>query len=341
MLQITAEKLAVLIDGEIQGNSNQAVQNFAKLEEAKANELSFLSSEKYLNQATSTKASIIIANQDLKSVFKHENTIIWVSDARACFGKLLAFYVESTKEKKSGISKLAAVHDGVKVADSAFIDDFVSIKQGSVIHENVIIHPSVSIGKNVTIGAGTEIYAGVQIYDNTVIGENCVIQSGAVLGGDGFGFAPNSDNQYNKIYHIGNVIIEDHVEIGASTTIDKATVGSTIIRKGVKLDNLIQVAHNVEIGRNTVIAAQTGIAGSTKIGANCMIGGQVGIVGHIEIADEVKIAAQSGISRSITQKGQIVQGSPALPISDYKKSFVLFKNLPTLKKQIDNLSVKG
>ncbi|MGB0167559.1 MAG: UDP-3-O-(3-hydroxymyristoyl)glucosamine N-acyltransferase, partial [Luteibaculum sp.] len=203
--------------------------------------------------------------------------------------------------------------------------------------DGVKVYPNVFIGDNVSIGENTIIKAGVKIYADSVIGANCVIHSGAVLGADGFGFAPNAENNYQKVPQIGNVVIEDHVEVGSNTTIDRATLGSTVIKKGVKLDNLIQIAHNVEIGENTVIAAQTGVAGSTKIGKNCMIGGQVGIVGHIQIADEVKIAAQSGIGSSIKEKGAIVQGSPAISVGDFKRSYVLFKSLPKLREAIQSL----
>ncbi|RMG83702.1 MAG: UDP-3-O-(3-hydroxymyristoyl)glucosamine N-acyltransferase, partial [Bacteroidetes bacterium] len=213
-----------------------------------------------------------------------------------------------------------------------YIGDNVQIGDNTKIYSGCIIEDHCKIGNN------TIIYSNVSIHRDCVIGSHCVIQPGVVIGSDGFGFVPNSENNYQKIVHIGNVVIEDHVEIGANTTIDRGSLGSTIIRKGVKLDNLIQIAHNVEIGENTVIAAQTGIAGSTKIGKNCMIGGQVGIVGHITIADEVKIAAQSGIGNSITKKGAVVQGSPAIEIGNYKKSYVLFKKLPELYKQIQQLT---
>jgi len=341
MLEITAEKLSGLIEGELEGNGNIVVTKLSKIEEGEKGAVSFLSSDKYLKHLKESNASVIICAESFKSQIKNKKqTFIWVKDARGSFAKLLAFYAELKADLPKGISKQAALEESCKIGEDPYIGHFVSIGKNSKIGNNTKIFPGVQIGNNVKIGNNVTIYANSTIYTDTIIGNDCVIQSGAIIGGDGFGFAPNSNNEYNKVYHLGNVIIEDHVEIGANTTIDKATLGSTIIRKGVKLDNLIQVAHNVEIGENTVIAAQTGIAGSTKIGANCMIGGQVGIVGHIVIADEVKIAAQSGIGKAIKEKGKIVQGSPAFSIFDYKKSYALFKNLPYLKKQIDSFVVK-
>jgi UDP-3-O-[3-hydroxymyristoyl] glucosamine N-acyltransferase len=226
------------------------------------------------------------------------------------------------------------------VADEVYLGEFVSVGERVSIGKGCKIYPQVYIGDGVQIGDGTTVYPGVRIYADCVVGNHCTLHSGVVIGADGFGFAPNAENNYAKVPQIGNVIIEDHVEIGANTAIDRATLGSTIIRRGVKLDNLIQVAHNVEIGENTVIAAQTGIAGSTKIGRDCMIGGQVGIVGHITIADGTKIAAQSGIAHSIKDPGTIVQGSPAFAIMDYKKSYIGFMKLPELMKQLDAINKK-
>lgn len=337
-MEFTAEQIAQVLNGTVEGNSLQKVNNLSKIEEGKQGTLSFLANPKYEDYIYSTKASLVIVNNSFVAAkpLPKDCTLIRVEDAYQSFAKLLEMY-NAYKNNKVGVSEKSAVAKSAHVGKDVFIGDFVSVGENVKVGNNVKIYANTSIADNVMIGDNTIIFSGVCVYESSVIGANCTIHSGVIIGGDGFGFAPNSENNYNKVPQIGNVIIEDHVEIGANTTIDRATLGSTIIRKGVKLDNLIQVAHNVEIGENTVIAAQTGIAGSTKIGKNCMIGGQVGIVGHVTIADEVKIAAQSGIGHSITEKGAIVQGSPAFSIGDYKKSYVLFKNLPDLKKRIDNL----
>lgn len=338
MVDISAEELSKVVNGRLEGDPSIKVHKLSEIEQGTPGSVAFLADEKYISYFHDCSASIIILNnsfQELKP--NNSQTLIWVEDARACFASLLKYYAELKQMDKRGIHQSVIMDSSSTVKDDVYIGANVFIGENSVIGLGAKVYPGCYIGANVTIGDGTILYPGVKVYDDSKIGAHCTFHSGVVLGGDGFGFTPNQENHYHKVYHIGNVIIEDHVEIGSNTTVDKATVGSTIIRKGVKLDNLIQIAHNVEIGENTVIAAQTGIAGSTKIGANCMIGGQVGIVGHIEIADEVKIAAQSGISQSITKKGQIVQGSPAFNILDYKKSYVLFKNLPHLKKTLDKL----
>ena len=247
---------------------------------------------------------------------------------------------DEVKHKKEGIESPAFVHPSAKIGKSVFIGAFCYIDEDVVIDDHVKLYAHTQIGKGSRIGTNTSIFSGVKVYHNTQIGANCIIHAGVVIGSDGFGFAPNKENEYQKVPQIGNVIIQDHVEIGANTTIDRATIGSTIIKKGVKLDNLVQIAHNVEIGENSVVAAQTGIAGSTKIGSDVMIGGQVGIVGHITIAKGTKIAAQSGVGHSIVEENSIIQGSPAFPIGEYKRSYVLFKNLPNLRKQIIELSAK-
>ncbi len=338
MLSISAEELAQLIQGKIEGDPAIRVNALAKIEEGIEGAVSFLSHPKYLQYIYDTQASIVILNKEfiLEKPIQKKCTLIRVDDARATFSTLINFYAKQLFPEKKGIEQ-PIYAEGATISEAAYIGAFAYIGKGSIVGKNVKIYPNTYIGENVKIGENTVIYAGVKIYDYTQIGKNCVIQAGAVIGSDGFGFIPSEQSNYEKIIHIGNVIIEDYVEVGANATIDKATVGSTIIRKGVKLDNLIQIAHNTEVGENTVIAAQTGIAGSTKIGKNCMIGGQVGIIGHIKIEDEVKIAAQSGIGNDIKIKGAIVQGSPALPIGDYKKSYVLFKNLPSIKKELDQL----
>ncbi|MFB1021616.1 MAG: UDP-3-O-(3-hydroxymyristoyl)glucosamine N-acyltransferase, partial [Vicingaceae bacterium] len=285
-----------------------------------------------------TEASIVIVGNDFiaERELKHKPTLIRVEDAYGAFGKLLEMY-NQVKNNKVGISNSAIISESAVIGKDVYLGENVVIGDNTTVADGVKIFPHSFIGDNASIGANTTIFAGARIYSETQIGKECVIHSGAILGADGFGFAPNSEGNYKKVPQIGNVILEDYVEIGANTCIDRATLGSTIIRKGVKLDNLIQIAHNVEIGENTVIAAQTGVAGSTKIGKNCMIGGQVGIVGHLKIADEVKIAAQSGIGNSIVKKGAIVQGSPSIPIGDYKRSYVMFRKLPSMASQIRDL----
>ncbi len=334
-MKFTANQIAEILDGEIVGNENTEVYKLSKIEEGEEGSLTFLSNPKYTSFLYSTKASIVIVNKGFVVENKIETTLIKVEDAYASFSKLLEYYNEVTLNK-IGIEKPTHISDTVKIGENLYLGAFSYVSNNVILGDNVKIYPNVFIGDNVTIGSNTTIFAGAKIYSETVIGENCAIHSGAIIGADGFGFAPSADGVYNKIPQIGNVIIEDNVDIGAATTIDRATLGSTIIRKGVKLDNQIQVAHNVEIGKNTVIAAQTGIAGSTKIGKNCMIGGQVGIVGHITIGDNVRIQAQSGISRNI-KANDVIQGTPAIGYSDYNKSYVYFKKLPELVAKLNSL----
>ncbi|MFK7756393.1 MAG: UDP-3-O-(3-hydroxymyristoyl)glucosamine N-acyltransferase [Flavobacteriales bacterium] len=336
-MNFTAQQIAELIKGKLEGDASCTVQGFNGLDEATEGELTFIESEKYLDSLAQTKATIVLVRQDLDiSSCKNLPAIIRVEQPRMALAKLLWKY-KSISENYAGVSEKAVIHDSAKIGADAYIGVAI-IKENTAIGRNALIHDGVVIEEGVTIGENTVIHSGAKIMRNCIVGSNCTIQPNVIIGGDGFGFVPNSDNNYFKIPHIGNVILEDHVEIGANTCVDRATMGSTIIRKGVKLDNLIQVAHNVEIGENTVIAAQTGIAGSAVIGKNCLIGGQVGIVGHITIADEVKIAAQSGIGHSIKEKGAVMQGSPAFKIRDYKMSYVGFRKLPELMKQIDALS---
>ena len=265
--------------------------------------------------------------------------MIHVDDPYASFASLLEMY-QQTKKRPAEISKNSYVAPTAKIGKNVYIGEFVSIGENSIIGDNCQIFPNTTIGYNCKIGNGTIINAGCKIYDDTVIGDECILHAGVVIGSDGFGFAPQQDNNYKKVPQIGNVVIEDFVEIGANSTIDRATLGSTIIRKGVKLDNLIQVAHNVEIGENTVVAAQSGISGSTKIGKNCMIGGQVGFIGHLTIADEVKVAAQSGVGKSIKEKGMVVEGSPAFNVRDFQRSYIHFRNFDRHVKRINSLERK-
>jgi UDP-3-O-[3-hydroxymyristoyl] glucosamine N-acyltransferase len=273
-----------------------------------------------------------VPSKDLPSTL----TLIKVDDAYACFAKLLEAY-NQFKVKQPKIEQPSFIADSAKVGEGLYLGAFAYIADGAVIGNDVKIYPNAYIGDNVKIGDGCVIYAGAKIYADCVIGNHCVIHAGAVIGADGFGFAPNQENGYNKVPQIGNVILEDFVEIGANTCVDRATLGSTILRRGVKLDNLVQIAHNVELGENTAMAAQVGVAGSTKIGARVQVGGQVGISGHIKIADDVKIAAQSGIPNDIKKEGEVLLGSPAIPIDDFKKSYFGFRKLPQILKRLQKL----
>ncbi|MEQ8909187.1 MAG: UDP-3-O-(3-hydroxymyristoyl)glucosamine N-acyltransferase [Vicingaceae bacterium] len=337
-MKFSARQISEILQGTIEGNPDVEVSSVSKIEEGKAGSISFLANPKYQEYLYETDASIVILNRDFKleKSTKDSLTLIRVEDAYQCFGQLLEMY-NQVKYNKTGIAEKAQVAESATIGENVYIGEFVSIGENAIIGDNCKIFPNTTIGDNCKIGDDSQVFYGCSIYMDTQIGKDCIIHAGVTLGADGFGFAPNSENNYKKVAQIGNVVIEDHVEIGANTSIDRATLGSTIIRKGVKLDNLIQVAHNVEIGENTVIAAQCGIAGSTKIGKNCMIGGQVGIVGHIQIADEVKIAAQSGIGHSIKAEGTIVQGSPAIAIGDFKRSYVMYRKLPEMAEQIRTL----
>lgn len=335
-MEFSAKQIASILNGEIEGNPEVKVNSLSKIEEGAPGSISFLANPKYTEFIYSTKASIVIVNKEFKPEKPIESTLIKVDNAYDCFAKLLETY-NQIKLNKQGIEQPSFFSSSARHGDNFYLGAFAYVGENVKIGKNVKIYPGSFVGDNSKIGDNSIIFAGVKIYSETVIGSNCTLHSGVIIGSDGFGFAPNSENNYKKVPQIGNVVIEDHVEIGANSTIDRATLGSTIIRKGVKLDNLVQVAHNVEIGENTVIAAQTGVAGSTKIGKDCMIGGQVGIVGHISIADKVKIAAQSGIGQSITTPGEIVQGSPAFNIGDYKRSYVMFRKLPAIADKLNNI----
>jgi UDP-3-O-[3-hydroxymyristoyl] glucosamine N-acyltransferase len=328
-MEFTAAKLAEVLKGEVDGDSAVKVNKLSKIEEGQTGSLSFLANPKYTDFIYDTKASVVIVNKDFQPTKPVAATMIRVNNAYESFAALLEMY-QSIRNNKKGIEQPSFISPTTKMAEDCYVAAFSYIGDNVVIGKNVKIYAQVFIGDNCKIGDNTILNAGVKVYNDCVIGNECTLHSGVIIGGDGFGFTPNAANNYKKVPQTGNVVLEDHVEVGSNTTIDRATLGSTIIRKGVKLDNLIQIAHNVEIGENTVIAAQTGIAGSTKIGKNCMIGGQVGIVGHITIADGVKIAAQSGVGHSITIENEIVQGSPAFNIGDYKRSYVIFRKLPEL-----------
>ena len=338
-MKFTAQQIAQLLGGTVEGNANEEVNGLSKIEEGKFGTLTFLANPKYTEYIYSTGASIAIVN---KTFVAEKNlpkllTLIRVDDAYACFGKLLHVYEQAVKPKPQ-IEQPCFIDSTAQIGENVYIGAFSYVGANSVIGDNSQIYPQTFIGANVKIGNHSVLYSGVKVYRECKIGNHVTVHASSVIGADGFGFAPNSENNYQKVPQIGNVVIEDHVEIGSNVSIDRATLGSTILRKGVKIDNLIQIAHNVEIGENTVIASQTGIAGSTKLGKNMMIGGQVGIVGHLRIADGVKIAAQSGIGHNIEAENEIVQGSPAFAIGDYKRSYVLFRALPRMNEQINTLA---
>ena len=330
-----ASQIAEILEGEVIGNPDAEVFTLSKIEEGDVGSLTFLSNPKYNNYIYSTRASVVIVNKSFVAENEILATIIKVNDAYDAFSQILEFYNQA-KNNKSGIEPQTVISENVKYGENLYLGSFSYIGNNVILGNNVKIHQNCFIGDNVTIGNNVSIFAGAKIHSETIIGNNCAIYSGVVIGADGFGFAPQTDGTFKKIPQIGNVIIENNVDIGACTTIDRATMGSTIIRKGVKLDNQIQIAHNVEIGENTVIAAQTGIAGTTKIGKNCMIGGQVGIVGHLTIGDNVRIQAQSGVSRNI-KDNEILQGSPTFAYNDFAKSYVHFKNLPKIVTEIEAL----
>ncbi|NND77688.1 MAG: UDP-3-O-(3-hydroxymyristoyl)glucosamine N-acyltransferase [Flavobacteriales bacterium] len=336
-MEFTARSIAELLGGSVVGDKDVAVNMVSKIEEGGPGTLTFLGNPIYEEYIYKTEASVCLVNNDFspKTSVPDSLSLIKVENVYECFAKLLSFYqAQFLPEKK--ISKHAAIHETASIEDDVYIGDFVSIGANVSIAKGSYIYSNVSIGRDSTIGENAIIYSNVTIYYGSKIGKDVTLHGGVTIGADGFGFAPNAENNYNKVPQIGNVVLEDDVEVGANTCIDRATLGSTIIRKGVKLDNLIQVGHNVEIGEHTVIAGQTGIAGSTKIGKKCLIGGQVGIVGHLTIGDEVKIAAQSGIGKSL-ENGAIVQGSPAFPILEYKKSNIEFRNLPTISRKVAHL----
>jgi len=334
-MKFTAQQIAEILNGTVDGNEEALVSKLAKIEEGQEESLTFLANPKYTNYIYSTKATITIVDKDFKVEQPIATTLIRVDDARSAFSKLLEYY-NLIKLNKTGIEQPSFISESAQYGENLYLAAFSYLADGVKIGENVKIFPNVYIGDNVSIGDNVVIFSGAQIYSDTVIGDRSVIHSGAIIGADGFGFTPNEKGEYSKVPQIGNVIIEEDVDVGAATTIDRATLGSTVIKKGVKLDNQIQIAHNVEIGEHTVIAAQAGIAGSTKIGKHCLIGGQVGIAGHLVIGDKVRIQAQSGIGKNI-KDGEAIQGSPAFGYSDYNKSYVHFKNLPKLAKSINTI----
>tara|TARA_B100001250_G_scaffold58504_1_gene45533 strand:+ start:1191 stop:2216 length:1026 start_codon:yes stop_codon:yes gene_type:complete len=338
-MNFTAQEIADILGGSLEGDPNAKINSVAKIEEGCVGNLCFLANEKYTNYLYTSNASVIIINNSVQISKDVKATLIRVSDAYASFSKLLDIYNKMQFDKVE-VSEKADICSKTSIEKDVYIGAFTSICSGVIIRKNAKIHPNCYIGENVTIGENTIIFPNVTIYHDCTIGANNIIHSGAIIGADGFGFAAEKDTSYKKIRQIGNVEISDDVEIGANTTIDRATMGSTKIEQGVKLDNLIQIGHNVQIGKNTVIAAQACIAGSSKIGKNCMIGGQVAISGHITIADNVKIAGQSGIAASIKQDGAILQGPMAFNIKEFQRSYIVFKKLPEMYKTLNLIKNK-
>jgi UDP-3-O-[3-hydroxymyristoyl] glucosamine N-acyltransferase len=344
-MEFSAEQIAGILLGEVIGDPEIKVNGLVKIEEGSEGKLSFLANTKYEEYIYSTKSSICIVNNTFEPSKKLPNslTLIKVENAYACFAQLLSFYDELRK-KEPKIEQPSFISESAIIGNGVYIGAFAYIGENAVIGDHVQIFPNVYIGDNVKIGAYTVVNPGVSIYMDCIVGDSCIIHAGTVIGSDGFGFAPDENGVFKKVPQIGNVIIEDSVEIGSNCSIDRATMGSTILRKGVKLDNLVQIAHNVELGQNTALAAQVGVAGSTKLGQNVLVGGQAGISGHISIADGTMIAPQSGVANVVKNPSKLM-GSPAIPINDYKKSFVGFKNLPyvltklkELEKQIKELT---
>jgi UDP-3-O-[3-hydroxymyristoyl] glucosamine N-acyltransferase len=335
-MQFSAQDIAGLLQGTIEGDPSVTVGQLAKIEEAQSGALSFLANPKYEQYLYTTNASIVIVNNDQQLAQPVKATLIRVENAYSAFSVLLGHY-NTFKLNKSGIEEPNFIHPSAQLGDNVYIGAFAYIGPDVKIGNNSKIYPHTYVGDNVTIGENTTLFANVKVYFDCVLGNNVTIHSGAVIGSDGFGFAPNADGTYSKVAQIGNVILEDNVEVGSNTTVDRATMGSTVIRKGVKLDNLVQIAHNVEIGSNTVIAAQAGIAGSTKIGENVILGGQVGVVGHISIANKTQVQAQSGVSRTVKDEGKKLAGSPAFGYGDEMRSNIVFQRLPDLEKKVREL----
>ena len=337
-MEFTAEMIAGLLSGEVIGNKEASVYTVSSIEGGKVGGLSYLSNPKYEQYLYSTLCSVVIVPRDFAPKQEVKATLIKVDDVNASVLNLLNMY-NAMKPKKVGISRLASISESATIGQNCYIGDFAVIEAGAVIADGAKIYPQCYVGDKVTIGADTTLYAGVKIYEGCKIGARCILHAGAVIGADGFGFAPNADGSFDKIPQLGNVIIEDDVEIGANTCIDRAKTDSTIIRHGVKLDNLIQIGHNVEVGANTVSSAQTGIAGTSKVGHNCFLAGQVGVADHVTIGDCVKIASKSGIDKDVPD-GEIRFGYPALPGMQYHRSFAVFKNLPDLRSRVDALERK-
>ena len=337
-MEFSAAQIAGILNGEVQGDPEVTVSGLSKIEEGQPNTLSFLANTKYEEFIYSTGASIVIVNKDFKPTndLPKSLTLVKVDDAYSCFAKLLDVY-NQMRQKQPQIEQPCFVSPSAQIGDEVYVGAFAYISEDAVIAKGVKIYPNAYIGEGVSIGENTTIFPGVKIYHDCKVGANCIIHAGSVIGADGFGFAPDAEGNFQKVPQIGNVVIEDNVEIGANCTIDRATLGSTFIRQGAKIDNLVQIAHNVDVGKNSAMAAQVGVAGSTKIGERVMVGGQAGISGHIKIADDTKIVAQSGIPGSVKKSGQILMGSPGIPMEDFKKSYFGFRKLPYILEKLREL----
>lgn len=338
-MQLTAQALADLLDGIVDGNPDVLVNRPSKIEEGEPGSISFLGNLKYEDYAYTTKASILLVSKDFEPREAVEATLVRVDNVYAAIQQLLQHFGQGSKQAAK-VADQASIHESAMVGEEVSIGAFTVLQKGVKVGDRCQIHEQVFLGENVQLGEDVILYPGVKIYANAVIGDRVIIHSNAVIGSDGFGFVPQEDGHYKKIVHVGNVVIENDVEVGANTTIDRGTMGSTLIKRGVKLDNLIQIGHNVVIGEDTVIAAQTGVAGSTKIGKGCRIGGQVGFVGHVTIADGTQIQAQSGIAGPVKEPGTALFGSPAIPYRDYIRSYAVFKKLPELYKRFNLLERK-
>ena len=331
-MQFTAEMIAALLSGEIVGDKGATVSTVSSIDGGKAGSLAYLTNPKYEQYIYTTEASIVLVDKSFEPKGEIKATLIKVENVGECVLNLLEMY-NAARPRKQGISKLASVSEKATIGEGCYIGDFVVVEAGAKIGDNVQLYPQCYIGDNVTIGEGTKLYAGVKIYEGCVIGKNCILHAGAVIGADGFGFAPKADGTFAKIPQLGNVILEDNVEIGANTCIDRAKTDSTIVHSGVKLDNLIQLGHNVEVGANTVMSAQVGIAGTTKVGSNCFIAGQVGIADHVVVGNRVKIGSKSGIDKNVGDD-EIRFGYPALPGMQYHRSFAVFRQLPDMAQKL-------
>lgn len=336
-MQLSAQELAAILGADVEGDPSVTVNRPAKIEEGGAGAISFLANPKYESFLYNTTASIVVVGRDFQPKSAVSATLLRVDQVYESFARLLSFYDQAVQARPQGVSEQAAIDPTAQLAESAAIGRFVTVERGAVIEEDVVIFDHVYIGAGVRIGAGSILFPGVRILHQCELGKHCVIHSNVVVGSDGFGFTPNEQGAYQKVPQVGKVVLEDRVDIGANSTIDRATMGVTRIGEGVKIDNLVQIGHNVEVGAHTVIAAQTGVAGSTKIGRYCRIGGQVGFVGHVSIADGTQIQAQSGIAGAIEEPNQAWFGSPAIPYRDYIRSYAVFKKLPELYRQLHKL----
>lgn len=340
-MELTVKQIATLLEGEVAGNDSLAISNLSKIEDGKPGDISFLSNLKYESFLYTTQASAVIVNRSFQPQKSVSSALIFVENSYSAFTRLLEEYHRQMGSARVGVEQPAYLGDGTQVGEPTYRGAFSYVGRNCRIGRNVKIYPHVYVGDNVRIGDNTILHPGARVLNNCEIGRHCAIHPGAVIGSEGFGFAPQPDGTYKAIPQLGNVILEDHVSVGAGTTIDCATMGSTIIREGAKLDNLVQIGHNVEIGRHTVVAAQTGIAGSTKIGDYCVIGGQVGFAGHLTIANGTKVGAQSGVGKSVKEEGQSLNGSTAFSMRDNMRSQAIFRRLPELERRLDDLEKKG